>query len=291
MATYYSIKMRASRSSRDKNPDLAPISEHISGAERIILEENIDEISMVMIHRARNHEKGEPDLINLKIQAIDQDTIEYVPSLPVIMVRVPDHTTAQNVCRALLLKAGISPHVIEYACGFLENGNQEGRGLSGALVIDTSSSLVVNPDGKGVRATTMDFTPTAHREIDTQLERYDLTRSRLKEALALATKVAYAPYARAELCYSDNPDYHVGYIAIPGKGYFRIPHLKSPSARGGRVFFIHGDGFSYDEYSRYLRSTPVLIDQISPFFMNLPYNEILSRYERFFSSGDLFEKN
>jgi len=279
MNGYYSIKMRASRDSFQDDPDKQPVQEHISGAERIIQKKDIDEISTHLIHRAQNHEKGVPDFINLKIQAINPDTIEYVTSLPVFMVQVPDHTVAQNTCRALLQRAGISSHAIEYACEFLEHGDQQGKGLSGALVMDTSLSSVKKPDGKGVRATTMDFTPSAHREIDGMLERHGLSHSRLKEALVLATKVAHAPCARAELCYSDNPDYHVGYVAITGKGYFRIPYLKTPSAQGGRVFFVHEDGFSWESYSRYLQSTPILIDTISPICMNLSCNEILSGYE------------
>jgi len=267
--------MRASRDSFQENPDNQPVHEHISGAERIIQKEDIDEISTHLIHRAQNHEKGVPDFINLKIQVINPDTIEYVTSLPVFMVQVPDHSAAQIACRVLLQQAGVSSHAIEHAWEFLEHGDQQGKGLSGALVMDTSSSSVKNPDGKGVRATTMDFTPSAHREIDGMMKQHGLSHSRLKEALVLATKVAYAPGARAELCYSDNPDYHVGYVAITGKGYFRIPHLKTPSAQGGRVFFVHEDGFSWESYSRYLRSTPVLIDTISPFYIKNSFSFVL----------------
>ncbi len=156
------------------------------------------------------------------------------------------------------------------------NGNSEGRGLSGALVMDSSSSSIQNPDGKGIRATTMDFTPSAHRMIDDILQDHALSNTRLKEALVLATKVAHAPCAMAELCYSDNPDYHIGYVSVTGKGYFRIPHLKPPSAKGGRVFFVEKDGFSWDIYSRYIRSTPVLIDRISPFYTGFSPVQLLS---------------
>ena len=78
MAEYYSIKMRASRSPLHRNygQDKEYILEHISGAERIILEEKIDEVSMFLLHRARSHEKGIPDFINLKIQLIDNDAIQ-----------------------------------------------------------------------------------------------------------------------------------------------------------------------------------------------------------------------
>ncbi|WP_181391599.1 6-carboxyhexanoate--CoA ligase [Methanospirillum lacunae] len=275
MTGYFSIKMRASRILNPDEPDMQPIQEHVSGAERIILKEEIDEISTALIHRAQNHDNGVPDFINLKIQGINPETITYVPSLPVYLVQVSDHIEAQKVCKTLLEIAGISPHSIDHACEFLENGDTHGRGLAGALVMDSSSAAIRNPDDKGIRATTMDFTPSAHHKIQEILTLYELSHTRLKEALVLATKVAYAPCARAELCYSDNPDYHIGYISITGKGYFRIPYLKSLSAKGGRVFFVDTVDFSWESYSRYIRSTPVLIDRISPFNRNFSLDQIV----------------
>ncbi|WP_319580638.1 6-carboxyhexanoate--CoA ligase [uncultured Methanospirillum sp.] len=279
MPEYYSIKMRASRVFVQDDPDSEPVQEHISGAERIVLKEEIDEISKALIHRAQNHDNGVPDFINLKIQLINPERIEYIPSLPVFLVQVPDHSSAQRACRGLLQSAGISPQSIHYASDFLMNGDSQGKNLSGALVMDFSSSSIQNPDGKGIRATTMDFTPSAHHIMDDILHDHDLAHTRLKEALVLATKVAHAPGARAEVCYSDNPDYHIGYVSVTGKGYFRIPHLKPPSAKGGRVFFVQYDGFSWDVYSRYLRNTPVLIDRISPFHTDFSLDQLFSHSE------------
>jgi len=271
--------MRASRVFANDNPDSEPEHEHISGAERIVLKEEIDEISTALIHRAQNHDNGVPDFINLKIQSINTEKIEYIPSLPVFLVQVPDHSSAQLSCRLILQNAGISPQSLEYASDFLMNGDSQGRNLSGALVMDSSSSSIQNPDGKGIRATTMDFTPSAHHMIDDILREHALYNTRLKEALVLATKVAHAPSARAELCYSDNPDYHIGYVSVTGKGYFRIPHLRPPSAKGGRVFFVQDNGFSWDVYSRYLRNTPVLIDSISPIYTDFSLDQLLSYFE------------
>jgi len=279
MPGYYCIKMRASRISDQGDPDSEPVHEHISGAERIILKEEIDIVSRALIHRAQNHANGVPDFINLKIQSVKPDNIEYISSLPVFLVQVPDHLSAQIACRHILQNADISLQSIEYASDFLMNGDSQGKGLPGALVMDSSSTLIKNPDEKGIRATNMDLTPSAHRIMDDILRDHDLSHTRLKEALVLATKVAHAPSAMAELCYSDNPNYHIGYVSVTGKGYFRIPHLKPSSAKGGRVFFVKNEGFSWDEYSRYLRKTPVLIDRISPFFTDysldqlLPYSE------------------
>ncbi len=111
--------MRASRVFVQDDPDSEPVHEHISGAERIILKEEIDEISKALIHRAQNHENGVPDFINLKIQLINPERIEYIPSLPVFMVQVSDHSSAQRACRALLQSAGVSSQSIHYASDFL----------------------------------------------------------------------------------------------------------------------------------------------------------------------------
>lgn len=256
-----------------------PLHEHISGAERIILKDEIDSISSALIHRAQNHDNGSPDFINLKIQIVKPETIEYISSLPVFLVQVSDHESAQMICRTLLEKTGLSTHSIDKASEFLENGDKQGRNLSGALVMDITSGLTKNPDKKGIRATTMDFTPSAHQSIDKLLAKHNLSHTRLKEALVLATKVAYAPKARAELCYSDNPNYHIGYVSIAGIGYFRIPYLKSLSAKGGRVFFVDNDGFSWESYSRYMRTTPILIDRISSFHENFSLDHIVRKID------------
>lgn len=277
MTGYYSIKMRASRILIQDNPGTDPVHEHISGAERIILNDEIDTISSELIHRAQNHGNGAPDFINLKIQIIKPETIEYISSMPVFLVQVSDHKSAQQVCRTLLEKLGISNISINKTSEFLENGNKQGRNLSGALVMNLSSGLTKNPDEKGIRATTMDYTPSAHQIIDKLLQQHNLSNTRLKEALVLATKVAHAPNARAELCYSDNPDYHIGYVSITGIGYFRIPYLKSPSAKGGRVFFVDNDNFSWESYSQYMRTIPILINRISSFNVSFSLDQIVRK--------------
>lgn len=46
----------------------------------------------------------------------------------------------------------------------------------------------------------------------------------------------------AELCWSDDPDYVVGYVGSVKNGYRRIPVLKEKHCPiGGRVFFLRPD--------------------------------------------------
>ncbi len=63
--------------------------------------------------------------------------------------------------------------------------------------------------------------------------------SRIKEALALASKVSWHPAAIAELCWSDDPDYITGYVASKKLGYQRITAMKEYGAEAGcRVFLL-----------------------------------------------------
>ena len=58
----------------------------------------------------------------------------------------------------------------------------------------------------------------------------------MREALVLATKVQSCPGIVGELCWSDDPDYTVGYVACNGI-YHRIPNMKEMgNPIGGRVF-------------------------------------------------------
>ena len=57
----YSIKMRAAQGGDHKLG-----GQHISGAERILAEENLKKIAEAMIERALLHSRGKADFINLK---------------------------------------------------------------------------------------------------------------------------------------------------------------------------------------------------------------------------------
>lgn len=68
--TLYSIKMR---SSKDGN--------HISGAESIIDEVNLEKAVTQLIKRALNHSKGKAENINIKIEELDENKINYLDPL------------------------------------------------------------------------------------------------------------------------------------------------------------------------------------------------------------------
>ena len=80
----------------------------------------------------------------------------------------------------------------------------------------------------------------------------------MREALVLASKVQSADGIVGELCWSDDPDYTVGYVACNGV-YHRIPNMKElGSVIGGRVFFVRSD-IDCESVVEYLEKAPVLV--------------------------------
>ena len=70
----YSIKMRSAKGGPHEEG-----GKHISGAERILREDEIEEELINVYRRAITHEKGKPDFINLKIEVhMVQESFLYV---------------------------------------------------------------------------------------------------------------------------------------------------------------------------------------------------------------------
>ena len=81
--------------------------------------------------------------------------------------------------------------------------------------------------------------------------------------MILASKVAGARGIAAELCWSDDPNYLIGYVAA-NDNYERIPIMKDKgNPIGGRVFLVDTDQFDEDytleDLIEYLEEQVVLI--------------------------------
>ena len=86
----------------------------------------------------------------------------------------------------------------------------------------------------------------------------------LEEALILASKIASCKGIVAELCWSDDPSYVIGYVGTK-ENYERIPILKDKgNPVGGRVFFVDAnqlnDDYTLDDLIAYLEKQVVLIE-------------------------------
>ena len=136
----YSIKMRASAHGA-----------HISGAEKIIPDSRIPANASGLLQRGLTHPKGRPDMLNIKIERLQDEDILYLDALPVNTVEVSDVREGVQEIRKFLNAL------------FLENTENiiallpEMNSMRGALLLDVDTLERLEPDPeRGVRATYMD---------------------------------------------------------------------------------------------------------------------------------------
>lgn len=244
----YSIKMRASNK----------VEGHISGAEKIIPEEELEQYCARLLSRALRHSKGKPDFINLKIEAVREEEILHLPALPVTTAETVSAGEGMAVVLEYLRRLGL-----ERAEEILALWKQS-YSMRGAMLLDADTLRRLEPDrDRGIRATYMD--------METEDEARQSAcggKNHFNEALVLATKVVNHPNIVAELCISDDPDYVTGYIASRAFGYVRVTTLKEMgSPLGGRIFLFRGTEEERDDCIRYLQQQKVLVhvgDTTSP---------------------------
>lgn len=244
----YSVRMRATKDDM-----------HISGAERLVDEKNIKIAAVSMIERALLHERGKPDSINISVEEI-KTNIKEITSLPIYLVNVNNVEDGIKIAKKVLANIGIPDTCIEKAFTLLDNGPSNGGNMRGAIVMDMKGERLEPDKRRGIRVSHMDITPGASLLLEDALSKKGLTRyfTHVKEALVLATKVAFTEGSIAELCWSDDPFYTAGYVTSKKLGYVRIPHLKKEGDyRGGRVFFV--DNVNITDYIEEIEKTPVLV--------------------------------
>ena len=240
----YSLKMRASREENGR-----PI--HISGAEKIVETELIEDVASQLLRRALSHPKGQPDNVNLKVERLEESDILTLNALPVSTIETSSPEEGWRVVERLLSEIGI------------ENGEKilrllpETYGMRGAMLLDLSDLTRLEPDhDRGVRATYMDYAESKGTSLKEKG-----SNTHFKEALVLATKVVSHPHIKAEICFSDDPDYVTGYVASKEKGYVRVTTLKEMGdPNGGRIFLYDGPKEAVAECIRYLQEQPVLVE-------------------------------
>lgn len=246
----YSIKMRSAKGGDHKKGGY-----HISGAEKIIKEEDIEKYALKLIKRAFNHSKGKADFINLKIEKINEEII-YISPLKIKSYTAENYLDGRNFAKEFLHKAKVSPIAIENAFRIMENME---KNIRGSILIHYLSGKRLDFDkDRGLRVSKMDYEDkdTTFKDFDEKLK----NNEHFIEALALASKVQSSKYVVAELCFSDDPHYIAGYVS--GKGiYHRISKMKQlNSTMGCRVFFINTeDEEEIKELYDYLENQSVLI--------------------------------
>lgn len=205
------------------------VSVHISGAEKIVFENNIKGFSDSLIERGLYHDKGQADFLNLKITEVRKDDVLYLDVLKVETVEVESWKDGHNEIKKYLKETGVNEP--EKVMAFLS----ETYGMRGAMLLDVDNLRRLEPDQmRGIRATNMDQERQKNEVLSNEKNHYE-------EAIVLATKVVNCPGIIGEICISDDPNYVTGYVSSKEIGYRRITKMKEMgSENGGRIFLFRG---------------------------------------------------
>lgn len=247
----YSLKMRASRHN-------GSIQEHVSGAEKILQAPELKEQTAALLERAMHHAKGRPDFINLKIEEIPPEGLQYIDALPVATMEVPSPEAGRQAMADGLADLGIPPEKAKKIMDMF----RATYSMRGAMLLDADTLERLEPDQtRGIRATYMDadYMDAEHSASRSASH----CKNHFQEAIVLASKVLSAPHIIAELCMSDDPDYITGYIATHAKGYTRITRLKPMGCPdGGRIFLYRGPREDVAACISYLQEQRVLVRNV-----------------------------
>ncbi len=249
----YSVRMRASAGEK-----------HISGAERIVSSDAINVTVNGLIARAMSKHRA-PDQIALQIENLGNISPRSLTALDVVTINTADPETGRSDASRVLHRAGVSNKAVGSAIArILGNAAPSGGNMRGSMIVDAETGERLEPDQeRGVRASRFDWTDDARVAADRLFSGSGLTHFRIREALALATKVVHAPGVIGELCWSDDPDYTAGYAASIKTGYVRFPYLKEMGDnRGGRAIFVKRDALDLTILLHYLEAEAVLINAV-----------------------------
>lgn len=234
---------------------------HVSGAERLVPEEDLETATLELLRRAR--ERSVPaEHLRISVDEVSLERVHRSRCLDVRTLRASDPEASRELAEAILAQAAIAPAAIGAAFTLLKQGAAgDGVPLRGAALLDALTGERLDPDAaRGVRASRFDYAPEVRDEVGRALVQAGVGHFRTYEALAVATKVLWAGVA-AELCWSDDRDYVAGYVATASAGYVRFPQFKPAGATGGRVFFVR-DRTQTESLMECLQQECLLIDTV-----------------------------
>jgi 6-carboxyhexanoate--CoA ligase len=209
---------------------------HLSGAERLILADQLDITIQALLDRGLAA-GAEAEFIQLTVEKVERDAIARTKALPVTTLICEGPEDRRRCARTMLMEAGVASEAFNAAWELISRP-QTSTPMRGAALMECEHGSRLDDDGdRGVRATRMDYLPEDLPAIEAALTAAKLSHFRTREALLVATKVNWSGVL-AEICWSDDPGYTTGYVATSLNGYVRIPEFKSPGSLGGRVFFV-----------------------------------------------------
>ena len=232
---YFNVKARATKN-----------NVHVSGAEKIVDETNIEKALVCLSKRVAHNDYDE---IILKIKPI-QRSILYAPLVKGCYGPDKNKQEARLRIEQLLLAKGLDAKKIMDIFYGIEN-------MRGAILLDVHTHERLEPDKlRGIRVSTFDALHSG----------YDSKKDHIREAKLLASKVVAHENIVGELCVTDDINYTFGYFATKQDGLVGIAHIKDLNESwGGRIILFDsdpGDGTYQEKVARcidYLENAPVLI--------------------------------
>ncbi|WP_049756073.1 MULTISPECIES: 6-carboxyhexanoate--CoA ligase [Persephonella] len=243
---YYSIKLRASRDGK-----------HLSGGERIVLKDKIEEAVNQLYRKA---EPKDPDEINIKIESIKEKPLVIKSSLKIENIICEDYKSSNQIALEILKRStGIPVERLKELIDLVHTGSApDGSNMRGAMIVNQKGERIELDHFRGIRTTTVDFLD--RDKILKKLVKKGYTE-RTVDALCLTTKNMLYPDMIAEYCISDEPDYITGYVSTKDF-YYRITPLKSEgNPKGGRIYFVR-NSIDLQDFYRFLQEKPVLIEDV-----------------------------
>lgn len=249
MEQMYSVRMRAAEGGPHEKGGF-----HISGGEALVQKGSLEETAKLLLKKALAHSRGEADFIQLVVEKVEAESLVRLDPLPVSTDEVQSVEEGRQRAASFLRSLSISDRAITAGMELLKSSTN----LRGAAVLSALTGQRLDPvKDRGIRVTRMGWNEEGFNQWCAQYPR--LVSPRIAEAIALATKVAHAPFLAAELCWSDDPEYVTGYVSSRKTGYVRITQLKEKgSLSGGRIFYVM-DHVDLPSLQAYLEETPVWI--------------------------------
>ncbi|MDR1457447.1 MAG: 6-carboxyhexanoate--CoA ligase [Puniceicoccales bacterium] len=245
----FSVRMRAAT-----NGSNGKEKQHLSGCERLVSDDQMTTVVQNLLQRVLTHTRGEADTINIQIDKIDGATIRLVSALKIESLEFATVEQAYGSAIASLVEFGVSKTA---ACKGVELIKNLSASMRGGMVLDAITGERIDSFGdRGIRLSHMDCENES--AFLSYLVESGIGGEKVREAMILASKAAFAKNYIAELCWSDDPHYVTGYVASK-EIYRRLSPMKlKEDYIGGRMFFVKPNA-NLDDLIDFFEHQPVLV--------------------------------
>jgi 6-carboxyhexanoate--CoA ligase len=229
-------------------------SQHLSGCERLVPDDEIATVVQILLERISIHTRGKADMINIRIDRINKAKICQIPVLKIESSEFLTIEEAHNNAVTSLMEFGVSEIAARKGVESIKNLSTSMRG--GMMLDAITGERIDNLGERGVRLSHMDCENES--AFLSFLAKSGVGSEKVRDAIVLASKAAFAKGYMAELCWSDDPHYITGYVASK-KIYRRFSPMKQRENNiGGRIFFVE-TGADLNGLIDFFEHSPVLV--------------------------------